>query len=234
MGRRAQLSCEIAHNKASSPLCDSIASTFPTFLLPPPPLFDRVHFGLGDKTLVKMIASLQPNPAKDTFQMDAEHHGTDHSLTFRMTKGPQVYASYLQSITPSLALGGDTLFDFSEGGGVFSLGGKYTGGDWTGVAMLAQYGQICLVQYIKHVSPGRMALVADLVVNPLTLDSQTVLGAEVNMKQSRFVTTVDNGGKISALLESRVVPNAVTLLLSGEVDHAKDEYKFGYGFQLNL
>jgi len=181
-----------------------------------------------------MIASLQPNPAKDTFQVDAEHHGADHSLTFRMTKGPQVYASYLQSITPSLALGGDTLFDFSEGGGVFSLGGKYTGGDWTGVAMLAQYGQICLLQYIKHVSPGRMALVADLVVNPLTLDSQTVLGAEVNMKQSRFVTTVDNGGKISALLESRVVPNAVTLLLSGEVDHAKDEYKFGYGFQLNL
>lgn len=181
-----------------------------------------------------MIASLQPNAAKDTYQVDAERHGRDHSLTFRLSKGPQLYASYLQSITPGLALGGDTLFDFAEGGGVFSLGGKYTGPDWVGVAMLAQYGQICLLQYIKHVSPGRMALVADLVLNPLTLDSQTVLGAEVNMKQSRFLTTVDNGGKIAALLEARVVPNAVTLLLSGEVDGVKDEYKFGYGFQLNL
>ncbi len=184
--------------------------------------------------MVKMIASLQPTAAKDTFQVEAEHHAADYSMTFRMTKGPQVYASYMQAITPALALGGDTLYDVSEGGGVFSLGGKYTGPDWVGVAMLAQYGQICLLQYIKHVTPGRMALVADLVLNPLTLDSQTVLGAEVNMKQSRFLTTIDNGGKIAACLESRVVPNAVTLLLAGEVDNAKDDYRFGFGFQLNL
>lgn len=155
-------------------------------------------------------------------------------MTLRLTKGPQLYASYMQSITPALALGGDTVYDMGEGAGVFSLGGKYMGRDWTGVVMLAQYGQICLVQYIKHVSPGRMALVADLMLNPLTLESQTVLGAEVNMKQSRFLTTVDHGGKLAAVLESRVVPNAVTLILSAEIDHAKAEYRTGYGFQLNL
>jgi hypothetical protein len=194
----------------------------------------RFHFGLGENTVVKVVAGLQPQPGKDNFQLDAEHHAADASMTIRVSKGPQVYASYLQSITPAFALGGDTLYDFSEGGGVMSVGGKYTGKDWVGVAMLAQYGQICLFQYIKHVNPGRMALVADLVVNPLTMDSQTVLGAEVNMKQSRFLTTIDNGGKIGAVLESRVVQNAVTLTLSAEVDNAKDNYRFGYGFSLNL
>lgn len=154
----------------------------------------------------------------------------------RLTKGPQqhLFASYMQSITPALALGGETMYDLAEGAGMFSLGGKFAGRDWTGAVMLAQFGQICLVQYVKHVSPGRMTLVADLTLNPLTLDSQTVLGAEVNMKQSRFLTTVDNGGKLAALLESRVVPNAVTLILSAEIDHAKAEYRTGYGFQLNL
>jgi hypothetical protein len=32
----------------------------------------------------------------------------------------------------------------------------------------------------------------------------------------------------------QVVPNAVTLILSAEIDHAKAEYRTGYGFQLNL
>ncbi len=178
--------------------------------------------------------SINPSFPISSSQAEAEHHGADYSASLRVTKGPALYASYMQSVTPALALGGDTVYDVAEGAGVFSLGGRYAGRDWTGVVMLAQYGQIWLVQYVKHVSPGRMALVADLVVNPVTLDSQTVLGAEVNMKQSRFLTTVDHGGKIAALLESRVVPNAVTLILSAEIDHAKDEYRTGYGFQLNL
>ena len=31
----------------------------------------RYHFGLGENTLVKVVASMQPNPAKDTFQVRA-------------------------------------------------------------------------------------------------------------------------------------------------------------------
>ena len=64
--------------------------------------------------------------------------------------------------------------------------------------------QVWAMQYIRHVNPGRMSLVADLALNPMTLDGQATLGMEVNMKQSRFVTVVDNDGKISAFLESRV------------------------------
>lgn len=96
------------------------------------------------------------------------------------------------------------MYDVTEGG-IFSFGGKYTGKDWMGVAMLAQHGQFCFLQYIKHVNPGRMALVADLVLNNFTLDSQTVLGAEVNMKQSRIVTTIDNSGKVATLVETKVI-----------------------------
>ena len=34
----------------------------------------RYHFGLGENTLVKVVASMQPNPAKDTFQVRACMH----------------------------------------------------------------------------------------------------------------------------------------------------------------
>jgi len=72
------------------------------------------------------------------------------------------------------------------------------------------------------------------MVNPATMDGQAVLGAEVQMKQSRFLTTVDSEGRFAATLEAKVVPNALNLLLSADMAHFKSEYKFGYGFQLNL
>lgn len=49
-----------------------------------------------------------------------------------------------------------------------------------------------------------MALVAELTLNPLTLESQTILGADINMKQGRLLTAIDNNGKITTTLESRV------------------------------
>lgn len=91
-----------------------------------------------------------------------------------------------------------------------------------------------MLQYIRRVNPNRMSLVADLMVNPMTLDGQAVLGAEVIMKQSRFLTTVSDDGRLAASMEAKVVPNAVNMLLSAEIMHTKNEYKFGYGFQINL
>lgn len=42
------------------------------------------------------------------------------------------------------------------------------------------------------------------------------------------------GCSLLSIPSLQVVPNAVTLLLSAEIDHAKSEYRTGYGFQLNL
>jgi hypothetical protein len=64
--------------------------------------------------------------------------------------------------------------------------------------------QVCFLQYVRRVVPGRVALVADLTVSPLQGQSQALLGAEVNMKQSRILTTVDQEGVISSSLECRV------------------------------
>jgi hypothetical protein len=95
-------------------------------------------------------------------------------------------------------------------------------------------GQVCFLQYIRRVNPNRMSLVAELTVSPFTLDTATVLGAEVKMKQSRFLTTVDNDGKIASTLEAYVLPHVLTLLLSAEMLQSRNHYKFGYGFQLQV
>jgi hypothetical protein len=67
-------------------------------------------------------------------------------------------------------------------------------------------------------------------------EAQTVLGTTgVNMKQScRLLTTVDSQGGVTAFPESRVMPHAVSPLISVDVNSLKVDYKFGYGFRLNL
>jgi hypothetical protein len=127
----------------------------------------RYHFHVGDRLAVKVVGNLQPTPSKDSIQVDcpvmrgsssglcadhdiagascqleADYAGDDMMMSFRASRGPQLYLSYLQSVTPRFVLGGDTTFDMKEKFGFFGLGGKYTGSDWTAVGFVAQSGQV--------------------------------------------------------------------------------------------
>lgn len=64
------------------------------------------------------------------------------------------------------------------------------------------------LQYVRHVSPNRMTLVADLMLQPFQGQSRATLGAEVNMKQSKFTTTLDSDFRLASMLEARVSEEA--------------------------
>ena len=65
-----------------------------------------------------------------------------------------------------------------------------------------------------------------------TLDTAVSFGGEFNLKQSKISSVVDGGGGIKTVMETKLSPGA-TLVFSGEVDHMKDTYKFGYGLNIN-
>jgi len=56
-------------------------------------------------------------------------------------------------------------------------------------------------------------------------------GAEFNLKQSKVSTVIDGGGAIKTVLEAKLGPQQ-TLTFSAEMDHMKDQFKFGYGINI--
>jgi len=71
-------------------------------------------------------------------QLEGEYAGDTSHISFRLAKGPSLYASYMQSITPRFAMGGDSVFDLNEGMGIMSFGGRYSTPDYSVVGMLGQ------------------------------------------------------------------------------------------------
>lgn len=75
-------------------------------------------------------------------QFEGELNGADYTLTMKAQGTTEVHASYTQSITPSLAIGGDSTYDFQHGMGVMSVGGKYSGADWSAAGLVMSMGAV--------------------------------------------------------------------------------------------
>lgn len=168
--------------------------------------------------------------------------------------------NYFQSVTKRLALGGEGMYLGANNALLSSYSVKYafpnlksvpteedTGSfktssnndeDMNGSAvLLANYnaGQGLLsVNYKRIVTPDRVTLGAELQCSPMTLDSQVVLGAEVNLQRSKMNVCVDGTGRIQSVLETKLgmAHGSPTLSFTAEVDHGKDVMRFGYGLNI--
>ena len=59
-------------------------------------------------------------------------------------------------------------------------------------------------------------------------EASAAVGYDYTLRQARLRGRIDSDGKIAALVEERI--NAgINFLLSAEIDHAKKDYKFGFG-----
>ena len=62
----------------------------------------------------------------------------------------------------------------------------------------------------------------------LTFVTQVNLGAEVQLKQSKLMSCVDQSGRFKTSLESLLF-GPFKFMLSAEMHHQTDDYKFGIG-----
>lgn len=88
--------------------------------------------------------------------------------------------------------------------------------------------------YRRVVTPNRVMLGAALDFSPMTLESQVLLGAEFKLTRSKINFVVDGTGKIQSTLETKLgmTQGVPTLAFSADVDHLKEDMKFG--FSLNF
>lgn len=131
-----------------------------------------------------------------------------------------------EDLPSSLASAAET----SNGGG----GGppaENTGGSstlWASFNTMSSQASLC---YRRVVTPNRVTLGASLDFSPFTLESQMLFGAEFKLNKSKLNFCVDGTCHIQSTLETKLGmgQGAPSLCFSADVDHSKDEMRFGYG-----
>ncbi|KAJ1459310.1 eukaryotic porin/Tom40 [Pelagophyceae sp. CCMP2097] len=181
------------------------------------------------------VADVDFNGANANAQLKLAHnvHGQ---------KGALVGASYMQTISNSLAMGGEGSVSLDDPSATVSLAAKYAGLKHSATATLtkstAPGNDALSLHYHRAVSP-RVQLGTELMLSPQTLEAQVASGAEFSLKSSRVNLSIDGAGKMCSVVETALSP-AAKLAFSGEVQfgardetgkHA-DEFKFGYSLQI--
>ena len=91
------------------------------------------------------------------------------------------------------------------------------------------------LNYKRIVTPKRVTLGAELSCDPMTLQSHCALGAEFKFHRSKLQVVVDGNAKMQSVFETSLgkEPGQPRLSLTAELDHMKDEMKFGYGLAID-
>jgi mitochondrial import receptor subunit TOM40 len=194
--------------------------------------------------VTKTQAQIAPGVSGANVQIDNDYTGKDFSASIKalnpsMLEGGLTgifIGSYLQSVTPSLALGLEAVWQRqalnTKPDTNISGAARYKGSDWIASAQLQ--GQVFNTSFWRRLSEKVEAGVDfNLQFAPSPLGSRnaglfgglqkegtTALGAKYDFRASTFRAQVDSAGRLSCLLEKRVAP-AVSLTFAGEIDQAK-------------
>lgn len=185
---------------------------------------------------------IAPGPGQAMVSVDNDYSGDDFSASLKSIN-PSIIeggltgifvGSYLQSLTPSLAVGLEAMWQraaINTGPETaISYCMKYKGSDWIASAQLAEQG-VLSTSYWKRLTdrveagvdlnlqfaPG---LGGGLLSRGSQKEGSTTIGAKYDFRTSSFRAQVDSSGKLSCLYEKRVLP-PVQLTFAGEMDHFK-------------
>eukprot|EP01040_Poterioochromonas_malhamensis_P009803 gene9803-10647_t len=145
-------------------------------------------------------------------------------LQFAKSSDTVVSLSYMQSITPTLTLGGLGSYALKMGDLTTAVGASYADGDHS---VYLQWDNNLKVMYQRRVNPNRVNLSTDLVVDD-SGNSQMSLNAEYILKQSKLQMSVDSNLHLKSVVETSVI-SGFQLQFSAEMSQFKDVYRFGYG-----
>jgi len=178
------------------------------------------------------------------FQVDNDYTGKDFTASIKSIN-PSILeggltgifiGSYLQSVTPSLAVGLEAIWQRAAVNTgpetAISYYAKYKGSDWIASAQMQAQGTISTSYWRRltdkveagvdlnlQFAPG-MGGRGGLIGSGMRKEGTTTLGAKYDFRASTFRAQVDNSGRLSCVLEKRVAP-PVQLTFAGELDQFK-------------
>ena len=212
------------------------------------------NYRWNEKFVTKTNAQIMSGGAQGILQIDNDYTGDDFSFSLK-SFNPSIFeggltgiyvGSYLQSVTPGLALGFEAIWQrqaiTSRPESTLSYCAKYRGADWIASAQLQAQGAIA-ASYWKKLSDKVEAGVdmnlqfapnpAAAMMGAPSREGTATVGAKYDFRASTFRAQVDSAGKVSCLLEKRIAM-PISLTFAGEIDHVKVIAKTLHFFFLKL
>lgn len=177
-------------------------------------------------------------------QVDNDYTGKDFTASIKSIN-PSILeggltgifiGSYLQSVTPSLAVGLEAIWQRAAVNTgpdtAISYYAKYKGVDWIASAQMQAQGTISTSYWRRLTDKVEAGVDLNLQFAPgvggrgglmgsgMRKEGTTTLGAKYDFRASTFRAQIDSSGRLSCLLEKRVAP-PVQLTFAGELDQFK-------------
>jgi mitochondrial import receptor subunit TOM40 len=206
----------------------------------------RFNARLGPRLTLKNSVQIQPagamSPGGAQVSLEQDYAGGDFTASLKSINPSLLeggltgmfIGSYLQSLTPRLALGLEGVLQKPGGGlgpeAALSYAARYKGDDWIGsLQVLAQGG--LQGSYWRRLTDKVETGVdvnlqfaglsgANAMLGGPTREGTATLGAKYEFSRSIFRAQVDSQGKIGCLLDKVIAP-PVRVTFAGELDHVK-------------
>jgi mitochondrial import receptor subunit TOM40 len=170
-------------------------------------------------------------PGHTMIQLEHDYSGLDYTLNAKVINpspldGSGIYVgSYLQSVSKSLALGIETLYQraaLDQAEMTSSYLAKLTGsnGKWIATTQFQPIGVLQATYWHKLSDKVEAAADLQVIAAPMRRDAIATVGAKYDLRMSTFRAQLDSTGKVSALLEQRFAPS-FAFTVAGEIDHFK-------------
>lgn len=201
-------------------------------------LSTRFNYRWSDKLVSRAQFQAAPGAGQEMLQFENEYTGDDFTASLKMLNPSFLeggmtgifIGSYLQSVTPKLALGLETVWQrqaMTQGPETAtSYCARYKSADWIATAQLQAQGALN-TSYWRRLSDKVQAGVdlslslvpgAGGVMGGFQKEGVTTIGAKYDFRMSTFRAQVDSKGKLSCLLEKRIAA-PVMMTLAADVDH---------------
>jgi len=177
----------------------------------------------------KIMADVGSEPHSSKGTWDLDYRGSDSCAQLKVGNGGIVAVSYLQSITPTISMGGEGFYQGKNRFSAITAAIKYNSKTDVASFTMASFGPIIL-SYLRKVS-ARCSLATELFWDMRGRDTMLTVGYRYDLNKATLSGQIDSNGRVAGYIEEKLNPG-LSLLLSGELDHSKAEYKFGFGIQI--
>ncbi|KAG0271085.1 translocase of outer mitochondrial membrane [Linnemannia exigua] len=197
----------------------------------------RANYAWSNTNVSKVQSQLSTTPGHSMLQVEQDYNGKDFNLNLKAVNPSPLentgifITSYLQSITPQLALGLEAVHQRptpQQAETTYSYVAKYTGRDYIATATYQGFGALQAAYYLRYSEKVDLGTEIQLVTAGGRRDAVATVGGKFEFRRSTFRGQVDTTGKVSAVLEEKIVPG-FSFLVSGEMDHGKGQSRFGVG-----
>ncbi|VFR00481.1 unnamed protein product [Cuscuta campestris] len=189
----------------------------------------RVKCDLSDAFSLKANAQLSNEPHMSQGMLNFDYKGNDYRAQFQLGNGGLLGASYIQSVTPHLSLGGEVFWAGQHHKSGIGYAARYNTDKMVATGQVANTGLVAL-NYVQKLSE-KVSLASDFMYNYIAGEVTASVGYDYILRQCRLRGKIDNNGCISSFLEERL-NMGLNFILSAVIDHKKKDYKFGFGLTI--